>query len=142
MKQILFLSMFLPFISAVANAQKTDDVVGTWMNEAKNGKIEIYRSGDTYFGKLIWATNLVDANGVSRKDVNNPDDHLKSRPLLNLVFLTGFVFDDGSWQNGKVYDPKSGKTYSSTMKIVKNQLEIRGFIGISLFGKTTVWQRV
>ncbi len=112
MKQILFLSMFLPLISFVAKAQKNDDVVGIWMNEAKNGKIEIYRSGDKYFGKLIWATNLVDANGMSRTDVNNPDDTLNSRPLLNVIFLTGFIYDDGSWENGKVYDPKSGKTYS------------------------------
>ncbi len=65
-----------------------------------------------------------------------------ARTILNAVILTGFVYKDGIWDDGKVYDPKSGKTYSSTMKLKGDRLEIRGYIGFSMFGKTTVWQRV
>ncbi|MBC7867421.1 MAG: DUF2147 domain-containing protein [Gloeobacteraceae cyanobacterium ES-bin-316] len=57
--------------------------------------------------------------------------------------LKNFIFNGkDKWVNGKIYDPSSGKTYSCTMKIEGlNTLEIRGYIGISLFGKTELWTR-
>ncbi len=61
---------------------------------------------------------------------------------MGLVNLEGFKFDDGEWEDGTIYDPKSGKTYSATMELDgKNLLKIRGYVGISLFGRTTEWTR-
>jgi uncharacterized protein (DUF2147 family) len=56
--------------------------------------------------------------------------------------LTDFSYNDGAWDDGKIYDPYSGKTYSSTLKLKDDKLNIRGYIGVSLFGRTTVWQRI
>lgn len=76
-----------------------------------------------------------------RKDAKNPSLKARNKPLLHLVILTDFDFDGREWTDGKIYDPKSGKTYSSTMKLNGNKLELRGYVGISLFGRTTVWER-
>jgi uncharacterized protein (DUF2147 family) len=63
--------------------------------------------------------------------------------VMGLVILEGFMFKDGSWKGGTIYDPKSGKTYDGLIK-VKNgnrDLEIRGFLGSPLFGRTIIWTR-
>lgn len=59
-----------------------------------------------------------------------------------MPILTGFIYNDGIWEDGKVYDPYSGKTYSSTMKLKTGKLHIRGYIGISLIGRTNTWVRI
>jgi uncharacterized protein (DUF2147 family) len=58
-----------------------------------------------------------------------------------MEILSGFTYEDGRWTGGEIYDPKSGKTYSCNMKLKANKLEIRGYVGLSLFGRTTTWTR-
>ncbi|WP_343692696.1 DUF2147 domain-containing protein [Chitinophaga sp.] len=143
MKRIAFLLITLLFSTQVLLAQ--DKILGNWLSEEKDGRIEIYKTGDKYFGKLVWGRDLMEADGKTprkdRTDVKNSDPKLRSRPLLGLVLLTNFTYDDGEWNGGKIYDPKSGKTYSCTMKLKGDKLEIRGYVGVSMFGRTTVWTR-
>ncbi|WP_440134950.1 DUF2147 domain-containing protein [Chitinophaga sancti] len=143
MKRIAFLLITLLFSTQVLLAQ--DKILGNWLSEEKDGRIEIYKTGDKYSGKLIWGKDLVEADGKTprkdRTDTKNNDPKLRSRPLLGLVLLTNFTYKDGEWSGGKIYDPKSGKTYSCTMKLKGEKLEIRGYVGISMFGRTTVWTR-
>lgn len=143
MKRIAFLLITLLFSTQVLLAQ--DKILGNWLSEEKDGRIEIYKTGDKYFGKLVWGRDLMEADGKTprkdRTDVKNSDPKLRSRPLLGLVLLTNFTYDDGEWNGGKIYDPKSGKTYSCTMKFKGDKLEIRGYVGVSMFGRTTVWTR-
>ena len=75
-------------------------------------------------------------------DKNNPDKSKRNTPLMGYLLLKNFIFDDGIWKDGTIYDPENGKTYSCkiTMKD-KNTLDVRGFIGISLIGRTDVWKR-
>ena len=78
-----------------------------------------------------------------KTDAKNPEARLKSRPILGLEILKDFVFDDGKWTDGKIYDPKSGKTYSCNMTMKGNDvLNMRGYIGISLIGRSETWKRV
>lgn len=142
-RAILFLVLVLICNTPFANGQSTGphSIIGTWLSEQKDGKIQIYQSGERYFGKLIWGSKLYDADGTLRKDVKNPDRTLKKRNLLNAVILTDFIWDDGQWKNGKIYDPNNGKTYNATIKFKNKNLEIRGFIGISLIGRTVVWSK-
>jgi uncharacterized protein (DUF2147 family) len=114
-----------------------DAVVGTWLTSDKNGKIQIYKEGNKYFGKIVWGKE-------NRKDTHNPDPALRSRDLLGSVILSNFVHAGGNkWEDGKIYDPNNGKKYSCNMKLKDNNtLEIRGYIGISLFGRTEVWTRL
>lgn len=72
-----------------------------------------------------------------------PTLKLRSRPDLGLELLKGFTYEgDNLYDDGTIYDPKSGKTYSCKMTIEGNSLKIRGYIGISLFGRTETWTKV
>lgn len=128
--------------SCTASAQNADAILGTWVNPNGQDHILIYKKGNKYFGKLDWIKFPNDETGKPKTDKENPDPALKSRPDLGLELLKEFVFDgDNVWDDGTIYDPKSGKTYSCKMTLEGTSLKIRGYIGISLFGRTEVWTR-
>ena len=136
--------IILVFAALQAHAQTdaADRITGIWLTEQKDGKIQIFRTGNTYTGKLIWGNSVLDKDGKPKHDVNNPDPKLRQRTLQGMVMLTGLVHEDGKWQNGKIYNGLTGKSYSAVVTIKGNMLQLRGYIGLPLFGKTTVWQRV
>lgn len=141
-KTILLLTMILATGSLFAQSQ-ADKILGTWLNEEKDGKIEIYKTGEKYFGKIVWGKELYEPDGkTSRTDRKNPDPKLRSRKLEGLVILTNFRYDDDEWEGGKIYDPKSGKTYSCVMRFKGSILVIKGYVGVTWLGRTTVWTRV
>ena len=146
MKKIILIAFTMICSSTFLLGQKTTNangILGIWLSEKKDGKVEIYKQGDKYFGKLIWGKTMFETDGLtSKKDVNNTDLKLKTRNLKDLIILTDFIFNDGVWSEGKIYDPEVGKTYSCTMKLKSNVLNIRGYIGISLFGRSSEWTRV
>ena len=81
--------------------------------------------------------------GKQKVDRENPDPSLRARPIQNLVILWGFKYSgDNVWEDGRIYDPKEGKTYKCKMTLDGDRLKIRGFIGVSLIGRTNVWTRV
>ncbi len=129
---------FMSFDTSVA--QNADDVVGVWLTDGGKSKVEIYKKGDEYFGKIIWLREP-NENGKPKVDKNNPDDDLKSRPLVGMELLSDFEFDDDEWEDGEIYDPESGKTYSCEMTLDGNTLNVRGYIGVSWVGRTTEWTR-
>jgi len=140
----LLLSTILLFVVSLSFAQSEpgDKIIGEWLNEEKDGKIEIYKTGNLYFGKIIWGNSIYESDGQSlQKDVKNPEEKYRNRQLLNLVILHHFEYKDGIWDNGKLYDPKSGKTYHCIIKLRDDKLEIRGYVGITLLGRTTYWER-
>jgi len=127
-----------------AKAQNADAILGKWINPSGEGQIQIYKKGNLFFGKLAWIKEPNDeATGKPKLDVKNPDKSLQSRPILGLELLKNFKFDgDDVYEDGTIYDPKSGKTYSCKMTLNGNKLKIRGFVGISLLGRSEVWTRV
>lgn len=128
-------------VSVSAIAQSGDAIIGKWLNPTGEDQIFIYKKGDKYFGKLGWI-KVPDKNGKPKVDENNPDAALKTRPVFNLELLKDFTYDGGTYKDGTIYDPKSGKTYSCKMTMMGNVLKIRGYIGISLFGRTEEWTKV
>ncbi len=138
----LVLLFFIPgcFLSFELFAQANPDaILGIWFNEEKDAKIKIYKENGEYFGKVVWRKA---EEGTSDYDVNNPDPELQKRKKVGLVILTDFKFDDGQWEDGEIYDPKSGKTYSCVIKLQKDgSLHVRGYVGISLLGRTTQWTK-
>lgn len=133
------------FFPAIAQNYKSNDILGSWLNEDKDAHILIYEEGGKYFGKLSWLKNPVDEEtGEPKKDKENPDEALRERTLKGLVILKNFEYDgDGEWDEGSIYDPKNGKTYSCYMELKSmDKLKIRGYIGISLLGRTSYWTRV
>jgi len=133
---LIFLCSFLH-----ARGQSADAITGIWLSADKDAKVEIYKSGTRYNGKIAWIKNVNEADGTPRRDKYNPDTKLRQRRIAGLEILTGFSYNDGEWTGGKIYDPKSGKTYSSKMKLKGNRLDIRGYVGAPLFGRTTEWTR-
>lgn len=122
-------------------SQSANDIVGTWFNTEKSAKIEIYPKNNKYYGKIVWLANPTE-QGKARTDINNPDEALQSRQLMGLNLLQGFVYDDQSWEDGTIYDPKNGKTYSCIIEMQDDStLEVRGYVGIPMFGRTVTWTR-
>ena len=138
----------MPFTQINAQDFKADDILGVWMNEDKDAHVEIYKVGDIYSGKIVWLEEPIrEETGKPKLDKENEDESLRTRPVMGLLLLKDFTFDgDDEWEDGEIYDPKNGKTYSCYMEFEDeddmNTLKIRGFIGISLLGRTTYWTRV
>ncbi|MCF8227952.1 MAG: DUF2147 domain-containing protein [Bacteroidales bacterium] len=141
---VLILAM-TPLRMTIAQDYKADDILGTWMNEDKDAHIEIFKEDGMYFGKIVWLKDPIDEEtGKPKVDEENPDEALQDRPIMGLVLLKNFEFEGGDeWEDGSIYDPKNGKTYSCYMELKgMDKLKIRGYVGISLLGRTTYWTRV
>lgn len=140
---LLLLTLLLP---AFTPADDANAVLGIWETAGeKKGNVQIYEKGGTFFGKLIKLAEPTDpATGKPKLDRKNPDPAKQSRPLLNLALMYNFKYDgDNVWSDGKIYDPESGKEYNCKMTLKDaNTLEVRGYLGISLLGRTQVWKRV
>jgi uncharacterized protein (DUF2147 family) len=120
---------------------QSDKIEGIWLNEEKDAKIQIYKARDgKFYGKIIWLKEPT-KNGKPKTDEKNPKQNLKNQPLVDLIILKGFEMDGNSYEDGTIYDPNNGKTYDCKMTYKGKTLSIRGYIGISLFGRTTVWER-
>ena len=143
----LLLSLILTLVvtAAFVPADNPDAIVGTWLTGSKKGHVQIYKEGNRYFGKIVWLKEPNDPKtGRPKVDASNPDAKKQSQPLLGLVNLRGFRYDgDNVWDDGKIYDPENGKEYSCKMTLRgNNTLDVRGYVGISLLGRTDTWQRV
>jgi uncharacterized protein (DUF2147 family) len=103
----------------------------------------IFEKNGTYQGKITWMLHPLDENGQAKTDPLNPDETLRSRARLGMVMMYDFEYEgDSEWDEGEIYDPKSGSTYSGTMTLTSaNQLDLRGYVGIPLFGRTSTWSR-
>jgi uncharacterized protein (DUF2147 family) len=142
--KFLFTICLLFLYSAVFPQKKTaDDVIGTWITANGKARVEIYKDGKFYSGKIVWLKEPL-KDGKPKHDVKNPAPALRSRTVVGLIILRGFKFDgDEEWQDGEIYDPESGKTYSCKITMpALNILKVRGYIGISLLGRTEVWKRL
>ena len=123
-------------------------ILGLWTTEDGRARIAIVEDKGVYSGTIVWLKEPTytadDAEaGQPRHDRHNPDPAKQHRPILGLALIEGFVFDgDGTWVNGTIYDPENGKTYKCKLTLVESdKLHVRGYIGFSLIGRTTVWTR-
>ena len=126
------------------HAQERAEVIGgSWLTASGDVRITVFQTGDQYYGSISWLREPSE-NGKPKTDKENPDVKLRNRPLLGLLLLRGFKYEGNNvWTNGKIYDPKSGKDYSCRITLAgKDKLEVRGYIGISLLGRTETWTRV
>jgi uncharacterized protein (DUF2147 family) len=113
-------------------------ILGRWLTEPRDGIIEITRIADnTYQGRIIGG------NDPHRLDLNNPDPARRQQLLLGQTILQGMHDDgEGQWAGGTIYDPNSGRTYKCHIELLDHdRLKVRGFIGVSLLGRTQTWTR-
>ncbi len=143
--------VFLLVLSGRTYAQGADAVLGRWLNAKGTAQVEIYKVQGTYFGKIVWLKEPIypadDRKGMTGKpkvDRENPDPARRTQPLVDLMLLRDFVFASNNlWERGRIYDPENGKDYRCKMTLTSpDVLRVRGFIGISLIGRTEIWTRV
>jgi len=134
------ISILLPVILGVGS--DTVSPVGIWKND--DATFEIFENQGKLSGKIIALREPRTPEGKDKTDIHNPDAAKRERPIIGLVFLSGFTQKSQTrWENGTIYDPKSGNTYSCSMELDgPEKINMRGFIGISLIGRTDVWTRV
>ena len=133
---VFFMLMSFIFSSGLS-AGGRESILGVWSVPAGDAHITIYQCGTSFCGKVSWLENPKD------RDTENPDPARRDDMLLNKQIMWSFVFDDDEWVNGKIYDPDSGNTYSCKMGLEgKDVLQVKGYIGISLFGRAEKWKRV
>ena len=138
---------FFLLISAQAMAEDRETVKGLWSSDSSI--FRVYELNSELYGEIVALNEPAytkeenpEKAGQPRMDTLNPDPNLRSQPILGLHMFKEYRFDDGQWQ-GSIYDPQSGKTYQSKMKISnEGHLEIRGYIGIPMFGRTAMFESV
>ncbi len=128
-----------------ADAQNdTDKILGKWINAANDMKVEVYKNNERYEAKVIWF--LCDPGYIMSDfhDKKNPNKALCSRPWLGMNVLEGLQFKKkNEWNNGKIYDPNSGHTYSSVCHLEgDNTLKVRGYWLYEWMGKSLTFYRV
>ena len=122
-----------------------DKVLGRWVSKAQDSQTEIFKSGDTYYGTLLagWGNTLYEPDGTTlKKDVKNPNAARRNQPLLHAVILAGLVYKDGRYKRGTYYDGRTGRTYSCTMRLRGEGLEISIYWKLPLLGLTKKWTRL
>jgi len=133
-----------------------DLIIGNWQPSDQRSVVKIYKgvaakgeNPNKYYGKIVWLKEPNDANGNPRVDVNNPDESKRGEKIMGKVVMKDLEFVGNklilAWENGTIYDPKNGSEYNfkTTMSNKNhNQIEGKGFIGVSMFGRTDTWTRM
>ena len=139
---VTFFASLLFSLSAYAS-DTAYSIEGVWLSADGTGwiKIEIGENGPT--GSIAGSPDDAERQRPTDKDDLNPDPALRDRDLLGLTIMHSFTSaGDGKWKNVRIYDPNSGKTYKCKLTLVdENTLELRGYIGISLLGRTETCTR-
>jgi uncharacterized protein (DUF2147 family) len=135
----------------LTGAEPADEVLGTWLMDTGKHRahIDISREGDQYEGRISWleeptypANDRRGMPGEIKVDRDNPDRALRDRPLVGLTILKGVTYDGDSRWSGTIYAPDQGKTYKAKLHLTEEGvLKVRGYIGITLLGRTMNWTR-
>ncbi|MER3464674.1 MAG: DUF2147 domain-containing protein [Chitinophagaceae bacterium] len=143
MKTTLLVLFALAFFHPYHNTN-SDAIIGIWQSGNGKGHIQIFKQNGKYHGKIIWLKEPLDkVTGHPKLDNKNPDPSKRNVPIMGMVVMRDFNYEDGEWTNGHIYDPSGGKEYKAYLKLKDiNTLLVRGYIGISLIGKTDTWTRI
>lgn len=123
---------------------QAQDVVGNWKTfddetgEAKS-IVQIYEQGGKMYGKVIEILNPAKRDAKCQ----NCKGSDKDKPIIGLVIIKGLSKDGNEWNGGQILDPNKGKLYKCSMSLEgKDVLKVRGYVGISLLGRTQTWKKV
>jgi uncharacterized protein (DUF2147 family) len=124
-------------------AARAEDITGVWLTDDKEGAIEIRPCGENRCGRIAWMKDPKGEDGRPPVDRNNPDPNLRARPICGLQIISGLKPQaDGSWGQGRVYDPDSGKTYDIKIRReTAGTVRATGYMGFELFGQSMEWRR-
>jgi uncharacterized protein (DUF2147 family) len=143
MKIWIFLAAVLLTATTSFGAVK-GDILGLWKSDGGDSRLELFKCGNKICGKIVWLKepNYIDRNdgpvGKIKTDRKNTNPALRNRPILGLQVMKDFTATGtGRWGNGICYNPENGKSYKCKMQLeTSNRLKMRGYIGISLIGRS------
>ncbi|HNZ42560.1 MAG TPA: DUF2147 domain-containing protein [Bacteroidales bacterium] len=143
----LFCCFFLlPNFSTAQNSYGSDALCGEWWTPERQGRIIFFKNGSTYSGKVAWMKKSIDPEtGKPMLDKHNPNPSLRNRPITGMVLFYDFKYNASKdkYVDGSLYDSDHGNTYSCWIKLIdKDVLELHGYIGFSLIGKSVYFTRV
>jgi uncharacterized protein (DUF2147 family) len=120
--------------------------LGLWWAEGGAAQVELRRCDDELCGRVVWLRSPFGDDGCDLRDEHNPDVAKRTRPVLGMDVLAGLKRvreTAGEWTDGSIYDPGSGNTYRCQLSLKDDDtVELRGYVGIPLIGRTTRWFRV
>jgi len=126
-------------------ATTTKDITGYWLTANKGSIIQFYKSGEAYYGRIVWQRQSKDRYGKPVTDVNNPDKSKRSNPLVGSQMVTNLKYNEKTkmYEGGKAYQPATGKSFNCKAKLIKNSdvLEVTAMAGMSLMSRTLTWTR-
>lgn len=133
MNKTILLIVLLFVIHLGLTAQSS--VEGIYWTPDQKGQIELYERNGVVYGRSVCCNE-------DKKDVNNPDPTLRDRSMVGIEVMSGFKKrGKKTYVNGRIYNPKDGKTYRAKMWIVGDKIKVRGYIGSPMLGKTIVCER-
>lgn len=134
--------LLLTFVLSLFGVMSFAQIEGKWKtidDETKQAKsiVEIYKKGDQYYGKISQLLiKPANANCTECKDDR------KGKPILGLEIIRGLKKEGDEFTGGTITDPKTGKTYKCTITRSGDKLNVRGYVGVSMFGRSQTWQKV
>ena len=141
MKRLVF-TIFI--VCSCLYSVKAQSVFGKWQSiDGETGKveaiIEIYKEKNKAYAKVIDILNPNDRDKICIYC----DGENKDQPILGMVITDGLEENGDQWSGGRILDPKNGNYYKCYITLIDNsKLKLRGYIGISLFGRTEYWYKV
>lgn len=134
------ITCFILLLTIASHAQSSSDIVGKWTtidDETGQAKsiVEIFKKSDgKYYGKILKLLQKPENDNC----VNCKDDR-KNKPLLGLEIIRDLKKEGNEFTGGTITDPKTGKPYKCTITRNGEKLNVRGYIGFSLIGRTQTW---
>lgn len=114
---------------------------GYWYTQGQESVVEIVKKRGIYSGRIIWLKEPYDEDGEPWCDTENPDTILQDQTITGLPILKEFRLRNNSLRDGTIYDPNSGKKYRCIITLSDDQLSVRGYVGVTLLGRTEKWTK-
>jgi len=136
-------------VSAIAlvplpgRAEPLDPLFGYWLLDTEAAIVKIFACREGACGDIVWLREPRDAGGAPKRDRRNPDVAKRDQPLCGIALIRGLQqTGTGAWERGSIYNPRDGSSYALEAKVRgMDTLDLRGYLGIPLLGRTKIWTR-
>jgi len=131
-------------LAAPAASGEDNPLLGTWLTEDRESKVEIYPCGTALCGKIVEILDPEKPGAKALLDTRNEDPALRGRPILGLRILEGFMREsERRWVDGQGYNPRSGRVYDGVEIELKDdgRLAVGGCIIWGLLCDSETWSR-
>ncbi|MEL6621783.1 MAG: DUF2147 domain-containing protein, partial [Pseudomonadota bacterium] len=127
----------------VATPASADDITGIWYDDTGRGAVRLAKCGQSICGRIVWLKSPLKKSGEPLTDELNPKASKRSRPICGLQVIGRLKrMNNGSWDNGWIYDPKVGKSYDVAVELSsRNRLKVTGYLGTKFLSRTLTWRR-